>query len=438
MLQFLEKLSSTSSRNEKELMLKSLSGDDLELFKAIAVATYHPLINYYVAKYTAYSAFGPSMTLSEAISSLEALSTRKVTGNAAIDFLESISNKLHSDDSVVLSRIIARDLRIGASESTFNKVWPGLIPEFELMACHTLNEKTAKKFPFPAIAQLKYDAARVAILVSGECVDYRTRNGKTYILNNPDLDQILITAAKRIGGDVVFDGEMYQQKIDGTPENRLISNGVATKFIRGTAEPEAHNKVGIAIWDVVPISSFNAGIHKEPYEKRFEKVLTALNGFHQVHPAESEVVNSVAEAKAVAARYMKVGQEGAIIKDPKGIWEAKRSNSSLKVKAIRDADLVIVGLEEGTGKYEGLLGALVCESVDGKVKVNVGTGLSDVQRKQFCYQGMIGRIAAIEYNELVKSKNSDTYSLFLPRFIELRDDKDVADDLTKLQESDGF
>jgi ATP-dependent DNA ligase len=306
------------------------------------------------------------------------------------------------------------------------------------MACHTLNEKTEKKFKFPAIAQLKYDAARVAIFVSGETVSYRTRNGKTYILNNPELDQILITAAARIGGDVVFDGEMYQRKSDGTPENRLVSNGVATKFIRGTAEPEAHEKVGIAIWDVVPISSFISGIHKEGYASRFARVSLALSGFCRVHQAESETVGSATEAREVAARYMKAGQEGAIVKDPNGIWEAKRSNSSLKVKAIRDADLIITGIEEGTGKYEGMLGAINCESVDGKVKVSVGTGFSDVQRKQFCTQAIVGRIAAIEYNELVKSKNSDTYSLFLPRFIELRDDKDVADDLTKLQESDGF
>lgn len=437
MLKIISALAATSSRLEKEAILKNLSISDAELFMKVAVATYHPLVNYWVAKYTPYSAFGPSLTLSEAIDSLSALSKREVTGNAAIEYLESLSNKLSEDDSKVLKMIVDRDLRCGASESTFNKIWPGLIPEFELMACHTLNEKTEKKFKFPAIAQLKYDAARVAIFVTDK-VEYRTRNGKTYQINNPELDQMFMTAAARIGGDVVFDGEMYQRKIDGTPENRLISNGVATKFIRGTAEQEAHEQIGVAIWDVVPISSFINGIHKEAYTSRFGKVSIALADFTRVHPAESEFVSSVSEAKAVAARYMKAGQEGAIIKDPSGIWEAKRSASSLKVKAIRDADLVIVGIEEGSGKYEGLCGALVCESGDGKVKVNVGTGLSDVQRKEFCNQDIVGKIVTVEYNELVQSKNSDDYSLFLPRFIEIRLDKDEADTLEKIKDSKGY
>ena len=437
MLKIISALAATSSRLEKEAILKNLKGDEADLFKQIAVATYHPLTNYWVAKYTPYSAFGPSLTLSEAIDSLSALSKREVTGNAAIEYLESLSNKLFEDDSKVLNMIVDRDLRCGASASTFNKIWPGLIPEFELMACHTLNEKTEKKFKFPAIAQLKYDAARVAVFVTDK-VEYRTRNGKTYQINNPELDQMFMTAASRIGGDVVFDGEMYQQKIDGTPENRLISNGIATKFIRGTAEAEFHEKIGVAIWDVVPISSFINGIHKEGYVSRFGKVYIALNGFNRVHPAESESVNSAAEAREVAARYKKAGQEGAIIKDPKGIWEAKRSASSLKVKAVRDADLIITGIEAGTGKYAGMMGAINCESADGKVKVSVGTGFSDLQRKQFCTPAIVGRIAAIEYNELVKSINSDTYSLFLPRFIELRDDKDEADTLEKILESKGY
>ena len=437
MLKIISALAATSSRLEKEAILKNLSDPDVGLFKQVAIAAYHPLINYWVVDYPLPAFNDGTISLKEALACLTKVAMRSITGNEAKEYLHSVESSLTPNDAIVFRAIVERDLRCGASASTFNKIWPGLIPEFELMACHTLNEKTEKKFQFPAIAQLKYDAARVAIFVTDK-VEYRTRNGKTYQIKNPELDELFMTAASRIGGDVVFDGEMYQRKIDGTPENRLISNGVATKFIRGTAESEAHEKIGVAIWDVVPISSFINGIHKEGYVSRFGKVSIALNGFDRVHPAESESVNSAVEAREVAARYMKAGQEGAIIKDPKGIWEAKRSASSLKVKAIRDADLIITGIEAGTGKYAGMMGAINCESADGKVKVSVGTGFSDLQRKQFCTPAIIGRIAAIEYNELVQSKNSDTYSLFLPRFIEIRDDKNEADDLTKIKDSTGF
>ena len=72
-----------------------------------------------------------------------------------------------------------------------------------------------------------------------------------------------------------------------------------------------------------------------------------------------------------------------------------------------------------------MLGNLICESADGVVKVSVGSGLTDSQRKKYG-QELVDRIVAIKYNSRIKNKLGDE-SLFLPIFIEVRDDKDVAD-----------
>jgi len=73
-----------------------------------------------------------------------------------------------------------------------------------------------------------------------------------------------------------------------------------------------------------------------------------------------------------------------------------------------------------------LLGAIVCESADGVIKVNVGSGFTDAQRKSYWAENIVDKIVAIKYNSRIKNKLGDE-SLFLPVFIELRDDKDVAD-----------
>jgi DNA ligase-1 len=86
--------------------------------------------------------------------------------------------------------------------------------------------------------------------------------------------------------------------------------------------------------------------------------------------------------------------------------------------------LKIVGIEEGTGKYAGMLGALILESSDGVIKVRAGSGFSDEQRKQG--KEVIGKIAAIKYNMRIKNKAGEE-SLFLPIVLEIRDDKTVAD-----------
>ena len=127
------------------------------------------------------------------------------------------------------------------------------------------------------------------------------------------------------------------------------------------------------------------------------------------------------------ATMLAEGEEGIILKNMTGKWENKRSKDLVKMKAEKDADLVVVDWQEGTGKFAGMMGALVCQTSDGKVEVNIGSGYSDEQRKEFTKEAMMGRIVTVLYNERIASKaRTDVDSLFLPRFIELREDKDEA------------
>ena len=73
-----------------------------------------------------------------------------------------------------------------------------------------------------------------------------------------------------------------------------------------------------------------------------------------------------------------------------------------------------------------MLGAIVCESSDGVVKVNVGSGFNDLHRKTLKEKDLLGKIVAVKYNSRIKNRQGDE-SLFLPIFVELRDDKDEAD-----------
>jgi len=47
-----------------------------------------------------------------------------------------------------------------------------------------------------------------------------------------------------------------------------------------------------------------------------------------------------------------------MLRDPDSLYEGKRSRSLLKVKTSQDAEGTIIGLIDGTGKFEGHLGAL--------------------------------------------------------------------------------
>jgi ATP-dependent DNA ligase len=96
------------------------------------------------------------------------------------------------------------------------------------------------------------------------------------------------------------------------------------------------------------------------------------------------------------------------------------------MKAELEADLRVTGFLPGSGKFAGKIGSLLVESADGKVKTAVGTGLNDEQRS-LPFSEFENKIAAIKYNALITDKKTGAVSLFLPVFIEVREDKSEAD-----------
>jgi ATP-dependent DNA ligase len=192
----------------------------------------------------------------------------------------------------------------------------------------------------------------------------------------------------------------------------------------------AKSLVRASVWDLIPYAYFTDGHCPVPYSKRFstlEQIVSKQNSAgKKIWTVTSTIVQTLEEAQGIFQEYLAEGYEGIILKDGSGEWEDKRSKTQIKFKGELECDLKIVGVEEGKGKYAGMLGNLLCESADGVVKVSVGSGLNDLQRKEFMKQNLVDGIVAIKYNSRIKNKLGDE-SLFLPIFVEIRDDKDIAD-----------
>jgi len=426
--EFLNDLASNASRNYKiEQLTKNYS--DVTLREVIRLAL-DPFTQFYQRKIPAYTPAKANQadTLSAVMDSLYMLSSRDVTGNAAIEYLTKLLSSLTEDDAKVLERIIEKDLKCGVQASTANSVWSGLIQEYPVMLCSGFEQKLVDKIKFPAYAQLKMDGMRFnAIVRDGKC-EFRSRNGKEILLLG-NLEQEFIALAGDV--DCVFDGELMVMHPDDIQfMDRQTGNGILNKANKGTISVKEAAMVHATVWDVIPYAYFTDGYCPTPYSKRFSSLELLVNKQKskekKIWLVTSDIVQNLDEAQVLFENYLASGLEGIILKDGSGVWEDKRAKHQIKFKGELECDLKIVAVEEGTGKAVGMLGAIVCESADGIVKVNVGSGFTDAHRKQYWKENLVDKIVAVKYNARIKNKAGEE-SLFLPVFVEIRDDKNVAD-----------
>jgi ATP-dependent DNA ligase len=422
-------LATTSSRLEKEAILKRHL-TDLTLRRVLFLAL-DPYTQFYIRRIMPYKTGvrNTHLTLDQALVELEKLSSRTLTGNAAFYHLHWILESLSADDAKVIERVIEKDLRCGVSEATVNKIWPNLIPTYPVMLASGFDEKIMNKMTYPAYVQLKLDGMRFNAIVENGKVDFRSRNGKSIdLLGN--LEQEFLTLAGEL--PVVFDGELIVRERSGAIMNRQKGNGILNKAVKGTISDKEAGMVEAVIWDIIPLGHFKQGESKFPYETRFE-ILQNLDMPERVSLIENIEVASEDEAHHLFEEYFSKGEEGIILKDITKGWEDKRVKHQVKFKGELECDLLCVDWQEGTGKNVGKLGALVLESSDKLVKVNVGSGFTDEQRDKYTKNVTLGKIVAVKYNAKIQDKKTGEFSLFLPVFIELREDKEVADSLSSIK-----
>jgi ATP-dependent DNA ligase len=208
--------------------------------------------------------------------------------------------------------------------------------------------------------------------------------------------------------------------------DRKTGNGLLTKFQKGTGTAELAKRIRAVVWDAIPLEDFSKGRCAMGYQERHKSILPPKGAKLTVAPIY--VVNSMEEAQTLYQQKLSEGEEGLVLKDPKGPWEDKRVKHQVKMKAELEADLRVTGFLPGAGKFEGKIGSLLVESADGKVKTAVGTGLDDEERS-YDPKEFLGKIVAVKYNAMIDDKKTGQKSLFLPVFVEIREDKSVADTL---------
>lgn len=463
--QTLQKVKSTTKTTEKLSILTNFvkhlsSQDDLKnynLFLSICQHVFDYQKVYFIKKIPAWEYKHHNRNYSHNIEHhlsengiINQLLTRKITGNAAKDSLQyALETSSFIETSYLIKCIIDKTFDIGADHTTFAKAFGfDLVEEHKVSLCTPATEKLIDNFKYPAIGQLKYDAMRIEVDIQENSVKLITRPGKTILTNNDEVDGVLInTILPKIkelyasygynitGNRIHIDGEMVFTH-NGQFLKRQISNGIANKVAKGTKEKIETNEIVFCSWDIITPEE-KAGKLQIPYKTRLKILNSVIKGIPFFKLAETKLVENKTQAIELAIYYVKNDMEGCIIKDPNQFWTPERVKTQLKLKAVRECEMKIVGynLSEET-KYSGMVGSLITESEDGKVIANI-SGMSDADRVEFLDKKYIGKIITVHYNEITTNKEDENrFSLFLPRIVEIREDKYVADTYESIRDAD--
>lgn len=441
--QILEQLEATNSSNEKIEILKEHENN--ELLKLIVKKALDPMNLYFIRKVPEQDKESKTQVrLDSIINKLDRISSRQVTGNDALHFLRSVLSQVSKEDASIIRRIVAKDLRCGVGISTVNEAWgKNFIPKFDVMLCTQYKEKAVAKLEWPTIVQEKMDGMRVNFIVNQQGVDVRGRSGKEIHIGDlfsKELRNFLYMYQLDDKKEYVIDGELLVKTKDGSFLSRKKANGILNKAIHGTISDEEKNDIYAIIWDIVPKSAFTEGAYSPGYIDRItylnlreQKMKESYPDLRRVSVIESRVCESMDNVLEFYTEVITRKGEGVIIKNQNSGWKNKRVNHQIKMKIENECELLIKEVVGGEGRLRGKLGSFLCESKDGELSVNVGTGFSDTQREEFFSENMVGQVVTVKFNEVISSKKADKKSLFLPVFIEHRLDKGRADTLKTIE-----
>jgi DNA ligase-1 len=474
-----------SKQAPKFAALSGLAGDDLKL----VVEALNPYRVFNVKKFDWPQAFANAdNSYDRFFELLNHLHDRTLTGNAARAAITGILGCYTERTAKVLARVLLKDLKCGATASTFEKVYPGLnIPKFELMGAEKMDAKYV--WVFPCMGEAKYDGTRMIAIIKTDAskqvkpqgllidddepesvrsVTYWSRGGRQVEQFAGIFDAELIKMADNLGRDIIVDGEA------------LASSFQETVKAKGSENNEAKANLKFYAFDIMDLAHWEAQacpIKQKDRSAGLEALIKKLN-LTKIIKSKYKILNNMTEAKDFYNEVLKDGLnadnttnglgEGLIIKYLDGLYQwnmgGSRGPEWTKWKPIIDVDLRITGFYEGDPgtKNEGKLGGLKLEGTDENgnvIKTNcggfkvahpkmkplleqlakkVGIQFDDPKKPNYVknkdqflreyiwthQDEFLDKVAMLEAQELSLAEGATYYALRFPQFVTIRYDKE--------------
>jgi len=391
------------------------------------------------------------------------LAVRRLLGNA------------HPLEGRYLARIMLEELRIGVGEGSVReaiakaflvdsalvehamsalndagevarlaRLGPDALREVRITLFHPVRMMLAQQGTIPDMiqehgqiaAEFKYDGSRFQFHKKGNWARLYSRRLEDVTAALPDVIEKLITSTAH---DVILDGEVIAIKDD----KPMPFQSVLRRFRRRHDIAEAQDAIEMVpnVFDILYLDGET--LIDLPLEKRRERLESVVNRYIAPQLVSSDPLEIERTYKAA----LDAGHEGIMIKVPASPYSpGQRGKNWIKIKPDVDTlDLAVIGGEWGEGKRAHVFGSFLVACQDqGKLIAlsRVATGFSDEQLIEV-YDLLKDRVIKksgkevsfepdlvfeVGYAELQVSPTYEGgFALRFPRFIRIRDDKDITD-----------
>jgi DNA ligase-1 len=417
-------LESHPSRLNKEAIIEEIAKEGNDEFFAGCRLALDPMVTFGVKQVPEKKdADGPGLNWDVFVVLAGGLRDRDLTGHDARDAIaKAVKQATKQEWNGWYRRILIKDLRCGTSEKTINKVVEKKYGNYTIpvFGCQLARDSAnhESKVTGKKLIEVKLDGVRVISIVYPDGrVDMFSRNGKE-LLNFPHVTEQISRVVKKTPPPyaVVLDGEIMSSSFQD-----LMTQ------VHRKSDVKANDAI-LNLFDMCPLVDFENGSWDKSQTARSQMVQAWVEQNHTDLPNVTCLANELvdldteqgqARYKEINAKAIEGGYEGIMLKDPEAGYECKRSVAWLKLKPFIEVSLEVIGVEEGTGKNVGKLGAFIVEGMDdGKtIKTNVGSGLTDNMRECFweAQADLIGKIVEVRADAVTQNQDG-SYSLRFPRF----------------------
>lgn len=428
-LQIIDSIRKKSGRSDKEEILSKYRAN--KLFVEILKFVYNPLIvtgisskkmNKSVKKDDISAKYKDKIQILSSIEEVMQYLKENNTGrDVDIYNIQQFVEAFNENDKEILKEIITKSLKIGITGKTINKIYgKNTIPIFSVMLAEPL-DKYEESLDEEFYITLKLDGTRIIAIVDDSEVEFFTRQGKSV----SGLSELKEQLSSLPNG--VYDGEVLLKNDENLNSDDLFR--ATQKVLRKDGE-----KKGLIfyIFDLLSISEFINGKSSRTYSQRRNLLDTSISE-HSKDLSNVEVLSVLykGDDKSIIPLILQQveaeGLEGIMINVGSGLYESKRTKNLLKVKSMSSADLLVMSLEEGTGKNKGKLGRINVEYKGGLT--GVGSGFTDEDREHYWNNPneLAGKIVEVQFFRESIDEKTKQPSLRFPVFKCVRDDKGVED-----------